>query len=348
MKKDIITINHTLIVDLKNLIEEAKNKAVTYVNSKLVLLYWKIGSKINAEILKDERGEYGEQIIKTVAKELNFLYGKGFDTRALFRMVKFAKLYQEEIVVTLSPLLSWSHFIELIAFEDPLKRQFYEEMCRLEGWSVRQLRKKIDGMLYERTAISKAPKELIKKELQQLQKNNELTPNLAFRDPYVLDFLGLPDTFSENDLENAILNELCLFLQELGTDFSFIARQKRISIDNEDYYIDLLTYHRGLQRLIAIELKLGRFKASYKGQMELYLKWLNKYERKEGEKAPLGLILCGEKKQEHIELLELDKSGIHVAQYLTQLPPREIFEARLRKAIEMAQERQLKLELDKK
>ena len=206
----------------------------------MVLLYWNIGQKINAEILKGERAEYGEQIIKSVAKELNLVYGKGFDVRELFRMIKFAKLYPEEIVVTLSPQLSWSHFIELLAFEDPLKRQFYAEMCRLERWSVRQLRQKIDGMLYERTAISKAPKELIKEELQQLQEHNELTPNLTFRDPYILDFLGLPNAFSENDLENAILDELCLFLQELGTDFCFLARQKRITIDSEDYYIDLL------------------------------------------------------------------------------------------------------------
>lgn len=257
-------------------------------------------------------------------------------------MVQFAKLYPEEIVATLSRLLSWSHFVELITFEDPVKRQFYSEMCRLENWSVRLLRKQIDSMLYERTAISKAPKELIKQELNELQTYNKVTTNLTFRDPYILDFLGLEGTFSEDDLESAILNELCLFLQELGADFSFIARQKRITIDNEDYYIDLLMYHRGLKRMIAIELKLGRFMASYKGQMELYLKWLNKHERKEGEEAPLGLILCGSKKAEHIELLELDKSGIHVAEYLTQLPPKEILESRLRQAINVAQERRKK------
>ncbi len=349
MKKELIGNSKDLIKDLKQLIEEARQKAAIYVNSSLVLLYWNIGKKINAEILKEERAEYGEKIINQVAEQLTILYGKGFNSRSLFRMVKFAKLYPEkQIVSTLSSLLSWSHFIELIAFEDPLKRQFYAEMCRLEHWSVRQLRTKIDGMLYERTALSKVPEKLIKQELQNLQERNEITQNITFKDPYILDFIELPNEFSENDLENAILNELCLFLQELGSDFCFIARQKRITIDNEDFYLDLLTYHRGLNRMIAIDLKLGKFVASYKGQMELYLKWLNKYERKSNEETPLGLILCAEKKQEHIELLELDKSGIHVAQYLTQLPPREIFEARLRKAIEVAQEKHAKLQLNKR
>lgn len=205
-------------------------------------------------------------------------------------MVRLAKLYPEErIVVTLSPLLSWSHFIELISLDDPLKRQFYTEMSRLEHWSVRDLRKKIDGMLYERTAISHHPESVIINDLKKLQERNELTEELVFRDPYILDFLRLPTSFSESDLEDAILDELCNFLQEIGTDFCFIGRQKRITIDNEDFYIDLLTYHRGLKRLVAIELKLGKFTASHKGQMELYLRWLDKYERRSGEEQPLGL-----------------------------------------------------------
>jgi predicted nuclease of restriction endonuclease-like (RecB) superfamily len=255
-------------------------------------------------------------------------------------MVRFSKLFPEEkIVVTLSPLLSWSKFIELIAIEDQLKRDFYTEMCRIENWSVRELRNKIDGMLFERTAISKKPDKLIRQELENLNKNDKLTPDLVFKDPYILNFLKLPDFFSESDFESAILDELCLFLQELGGDFSFIARQKRITIDNEDFYIDLLMFHRSLRRLIVIELKLGKFKASYKGQVELYLRWLDKHERKPGEEHPLGLILCAEKRQEHVELLELDKSGIHVAQYLTELPPREVLEEKLKNAIKTAREK---------
>jgi predicted nuclease of restriction endonuclease-like (RecB) superfamily len=336
---------NVLFDDIVVLINTTKSKVARTVNSSLVILYWKIGQRVNQEILNESRAEYGEKIIKTLAQELCLIYGKGFDSRSLFRMVRFAKAFpDEEIVATLSPLLSWSHFIELISIDDPLKRKFYIQICRLEHWTVRDLRKKIDGLLYERTAIAQQAEYTIENNLSELTKNDTLTQELVFRDPYVLDFLNLPSKFSEKDLENAILDELTKFLHELGTDFCFIARQKRIIIDNEDYYIDLLTYHRGLNRLIAIELKLGRFKAAHKGQMELYLRWLDKYERKSNEESPLGLILCSEKKHEHIELLELNKSGIHVSQYLTELPPKKVLEDKLHNLIKIAQEKYAMLE----
>lgn len=343
------TLNHptletntsNLIKEISTLIESVKKQVARQLNSSLVLLYWKIGQRIHREILKEERAEYGEQIIKQLSAQLTVSYGRSFDARALFRMVRFVKQFaDEEIVVTLSPLLSWSHFIELLAIDNQLKRQFYTEICRLEHWSVRDLRKKIDSLLYERTVISHQPEKVIQQDLNALREKNEISQRLVFRDPYILDFLELPTAFSERDLEDAILDELCRFLQELGTDFCFMGRQKRITIDNEDYYIDLLMFHRGLRRTIAIELKLSRFTASHKGQMELYLRWLNKYERRTGEAEPLGLILCTEKNQEHIKLLELDKSGIHVAQYLTQLPSMEILEKQFKKAVEIAQEKQ--------
>jgi predicted nuclease of restriction endonuclease-like (RecB) superfamily len=235
--------------------------------------------------------------------------------------------------------LSWSHFVGILPIKDDLQRDFYAEMCRMERWSVRTLRKKIDGMLYERTAISKKPEELVKKELSALRDEDRLTPDLVFRDPYFLDFLGLKDTFSEKDLETAILREMESFILELGVGFSFVARQKRITVDNEDYYLDLLFFHRKLKRLIAIELKLGKFKAAYKGQMELYLRWLEKYEKEPGEEIPLGLILCAGKTSEQIELLQLDKSGIKVAEYMTELPKRELLEQKLHKAVELARKR---------
>ncbi len=164
------------------------------------------------------------------------------------------------------------------------------------------------------------------------------SPDLLLKDPYVLDFLGLSDRYLEKDLEDAILREMELFLLELGAGFSFVARQKRVQIDNDDFYIDLLFYNRKLRRLVAIELKLGDFKAEYKGQMELYLRWLAKYEQQEQEGPPIGIILCAGKKQEQIELLELGKSGIHVAEYLTVLPPREALQAKLHQAIENARQ----------
>lgn len=192
-------------------------------------------------------------------------------------------------------------------------------------------------MLYERTAISKKPEETIKNELQFLKETNQLTSDLVFRDPYFLDFLGLKDTFSEKDLESAIVAELQRFITELGTDFAFLARQKRITIDNRDYYIDLLFYHRRLKSLIVIDLKIGEFDASHKGEMELYLGYLEKYESIEGENPPVGLILCTAKNSEHIELLQLNKSNIKVADYFTILPSKELLISKLQQAVQIAQ-----------
>ncbi len=341
---DLEVSTDNLFKDISILIDTARTQVAQYADSSLVLLYWNIGDRINQAILNYERAEYGRQVVKQLSKKLEMNYGKGFNYTALTRMIKFAKLYMDgKIVATLSQQLSWSKFIELITIEDQLKRQFYTEMCRIERWSVRDLRKKLDGMLYERTAISNKPEVVIKRELTNLSQHDELTKDLVFRDPYILDFLQLPNAYSEHDLESAILDDISKFLSELGSDFCFIARQKRIVIDNEDYKIDLLMFHRGMRRLIAIDLKLSSFKASYKGQMELYLRWLDKYERKDSEESPLGLILCASKKQEQIELLELDKSGIHVAQYLTELPPKEVLENRLHKAIEIARARSLEV-----
>jgi YhcG PDDEXK nuclease domain len=166
-----------------------------------------------------------------------------------------------------------------------------------------------------------------------------MTPDLVLKDPYLLDFLGLNDRYLERDLEDAILREMEQFLLELGAGFTFVARQKRLQIDVDDFYLDLLLYNRKLKRLVAIELKLGAFKAEYKSQMELYLRWLAKHEQEEDEQPPTGIILCAGKKQEQIELFELSKSGIHVAEYLTVLPPREALELKLHQSIALARSR---------
>ena len=326
-----------LLGDIRRLIEETRSAVARTVNTGLTMLYWRIGKRINEEILNGQRADYGKQMLATLSQELTRNYGRGFSYSSLTRMVRFAQAFPDgPIVATLSQQLSWSHFKEILPLKDLLQREFYAAMCRAEGWSVRALRKKIDSMLYERTAISKKPEELAKKELSELQEEDRMSPDLVFRDPYVLDFLNLKDTFSERDLEAAILRELESFLLELGVGFTFVARQKRMVIDNEDHYLDLLFFHRKLRRLVAIELKLGRFKAAYKGQMELYLRWLEKHGTEEGEASPLGLILCAEGSHEQIELLELDKTSIHVAEYLTELPPKEVLERKLRAAIETA------------
>jgi predicted nuclease of restriction endonuclease-like (RecB) superfamily len=255
-------------------------------------------------------------------------------------MIRFAQLFPDGgIVSTLSRQLSWSHIIEILQLKDALQRDFYAEMCRIERWGVRTLRAKISGMLFERTALSRKPKELVKQELARLREGDTLTPDLVFRDPYFLDFLGLKDAYSEKDLEAAILREIERFILELGAGFTFVARQKRMVIDGEDFSLDLLFYHRKIRRLIAVELKLERFKAADKGQMELYLRWLEKHEMEPGEESPMGLILCADKGDERVELLQLDKSGIRVASYLTELPSRQVLRRKLHETLIAARAR---------
>jgi predicted nuclease of restriction endonuclease-like (RecB) superfamily len=329
-----------LLADLRQLIEDARRSAAVAVNSSLTLMYWHIGSRIRAEILGGERADYGKEILPTLSAELVPRYGRGFSARSLWRMMQFAEAFPDvQIVSTASRQLSWSHFQELLPLKQPLQREFYAEMCRIEGWSIRVLRERIDSMLYERTALSRKPDELIRQELDTLRRAGDLTPALVLKDPYVLDFLDLHDRYIEKDFEDAILRDLEAFLLELGAGFSFVARQKRIQLDGDDFYIDLLFYNRRLKRLVAVELKLGHFKHAYKSQMELYLRWLDKYERERDELPPLGIILCADKNTEQVELLELDASGIHVAEYLTILPPREVFQDKLHAAIAAAQAR---------
>jgi predicted nuclease of restriction endonuclease-like (RecB) superfamily len=329
-----------LLTDVRRLIESARQRAATGVNAELTLLYWQIGTRVRQEVLLGDRAVYGEQIVHALSTQLTADYGPGFTRTNLFNMIRFAEVYPEEqIVHALRGQLSWSHLRQIVYLDDPLARDFYVQMSRLERWSTRTLEQRIRSMLFERTAISRKPAKLIEQELAALRTADKLTPDLVFRDPYVLDFLGLADTFSEKDVESAICRELERFLLELGSDFTFVARQKRITVDHEDYYLDLLFYHRGLRRLVAIDLKLGRFQAADKGQMELYLRWLEAHERRQGEEPPVGLILCAGKNDEHIELLRLGAAGIRVAEYLTELPPKEMLARKLHDAIRLARRR---------
>lgn len=329
-----------LVDDIRRLVEETRATLSVAVNAALTMLYWRIGTRINEDILQGERARYGKQILQALSAELTGAYGRGWSERNLAYMVRFSEVFPDrEILQTLCAKLSWSHFRLIIYIDAPLKRDFYAEMCRIERWSTRTLQKKIDSMLYERTALSRKPEEVIQHELEQLRDADRLSPDLVFKDPYILDFLGLNDRYMEKDLESAILRDMESFLLEMGTGFAFVARQKRIQIDNDDFYLDLLFYHRKLRRLVAMELKLGEFRPEHKGQMELYLRWLAKYEQEPGEDAPLGIILCAGTKQEQIELLELGQAGIHVAEYLTALPPRELLEAKFHAAIRKSRDR---------
>ena len=331
--------NKTIYTKITLLIEHTKQDIVISVNQSLTLLYWHIGKQIDDEILQNSRADYGKEILQTLSAKLSNEYGRGYTKRNLENMIRFSKVFNDyEIVHSLSAKLTWTHFKTIIYIDDKLKRDFYIGMIKLDKWSTRVLKDRIDSQLYERTALSKNSDELIEYEIDKLH-CGEVSPNIILKDPYILDFLELKDRYLEKDLEDAILRDIENFILELGSGFSFIARQKVLQIDDEDFKIDLLLYNRKLKRLIAIELKLGKFKASYKGQMELYLRWLEKYEKEEDENSPIGIILCADKQSEQIELLELDKSNIHVAQYLTVLPEKKLLEAKLHKVIQKAKER---------
>ena len=339
--------DNVLIGDIRQLIEAARQRTSAAVNAELTLLYWRVGRRIGQEVLGDERAEYGKQVVSSLSRQLTAEYGGGWSEQQLRHCLRLGEIFpDEQILYAVRRELSWTHLRTLIYVDDPLKREFYMEMSRLEGWSSRRLRERMDSMLFERSAISRQPEETIGHELERLRATGQPSSDLLFKDPYVLDFLGLNDRYLEKDLEDAVLRELEQFLLELGAGFTFVARQKRIQIDDDDFYIDLLLYNRKLKRLVAVDFKLGSFRAEYKGQMELYLRWLSRHDQEAGEDPPLGIVLCAGKKQEQIELLELDKSGIHVAEYLTVLPPRETLEARLHQSIETARKRLENKEVD--
>ena len=325
-----LDINKNLFTDIKTVIEQGKQQVAQAVNMGLTATYWHIGKRINEDVLENKRADYGKQILQSLSAKLVKEYGSGFSVKYLRKMMRFAEVYSDfQIVASLMRQLSWTHFTIIIYLKTDLEREFYAQMCRIENWSVRALRKKIDSMLFERSVISKKPEELAKLELKELKEGDKLSPDLVFKDHYVLDFLNLKDTYAEKDLETAVLKEIENFLIELGAGFTFVARQKRMIIDNTDFNLDLLFYHRKLKRLIAIDLKIGKFKASYKGQMELYLRYLEKHETEEGEGTPIGLILCAEGNQEQIELLQLDKANIKVAEYITKYLPKKLLAKKL-------------------
>ncbi len=329
-----VGVAKVLLMEVRDLILSARQTVAAAANATLTMLHWQIGNRIRKDILGEKRAGYGEQILSTLSKQLEAEFGRGFGQRNLFRMVRFAEVFPApKILTSLMTQLGWTHFLHIIRLDDPLKRDFYAEMCRMEKWNTRTLDKKIGSMLYERTALSRKPDALIRQELKALRAADRMTPDLVFRDPYILDFLGLKDTYAEKDVEAAILREMESFILEVGTGFAFVARQKRMIIDGEDHHLDLLFYHRGLRRLVAIELKLGDFKAADKGQMELYLAWLNRYERSEGEEKPVGLILCAGRKDETIELLDLEKDGIRVSSYWTDVLPKEQLRQKLHEAV---------------
>jgi len=318
-------INSNLFKDVQDIIEDGRNNVAVAINAGLTATYWQVGKRINVDVLDNKRAEYGKEIVARLSRQLTNDYGSGWSVKQLQHCIHFVDVFPEfQIVSALRRQLSWTHFKIIIYLKTDLQREFYAQMSRIEKWSTRTLQKKIDGMLFERTTISKKPEELAKMELKELREEDKLSPDLVFKDHYFLEFANLKDTYSENDLEIAIVKNIESFLLELGVGFSFLARQKIMNIGHSDFKLDLLFFHRKLKRLVAIELKLGEFKPAYKGQMELYLRWLEKNEMEEGENKPIGLILCAESDQEQIELMQLDKDNIKVAEYITKYIPSEL------------------------
>ena len=328
-KLEINTGNTDLISEISLLIEQSQRHIATQANSALTQLFWQIGKRINDEILLNKRADYGKQIVVILSEKLMTRYGRSFEEKNLRRMLQFSEQFEDfSIVVTLSRQLSWSHFLVLLPIKQAEAKQYYANLSSVEYWSVRDLRKQIARKAFERNEIANTQLSTFKPELLN-----------TFKDPYILDFLNLKNTYLEQDLERAILHELEAFILELGKGFAFMERQKRMIIDGDDFYLDLLFYNRKLKRLVAIELKLGKFKAAHKGQMELYLKWLSKYEKAEGENEPIGLILCAESNKEQIELLEIQKDGIMVAEYWTEMPSKQALQQKLHQLLIEAKER---------
>ena len=344
MEQDITNVQNrreeVLYDDVCHIIDGARDRIATYLNTEVCMTNWYVGKRIKEDVLYNQRAEYGKQVVKTLSQRLTERYGAGWSEKKLRHCIRSAETFTEDDIVSATQRqLTWTHLKSLIYIKDPLERRFYANLCCIEHWDTRTLDEKIDQQLYQRTAISRKPEEIIKQELAEVKEKNRLLPDLVFRSSYFLDMLGLPDIFTEKDLESAIISQIEDFIKELGSDFTFVARQKRITVDATDYYLDLLFFHRELRRLVAIDLKLGKFKPEHEGQMLLYLRYLNQNERKDWEESPIGLILCSEGNTEHIEYLMLDdNSPIKVAQYYTRLPDKKLLAQKLKTAIAIARE----------
>lgn len=325
--------DRALLGEVSGLIEAARTRAAVAVNSELVMLYWSIGKRIREGVLGGERAAYGQAVVKRLAEQLTKRYGRGYTYTNLTRMVKFAEVWPDEaIVAPLAQQLTWSSICIALVLPDQRKRDFYLTFAACERWSKRTLRAKIDDKLYERTIEARGSVNGLEDELAALR-NTDSAPGLVFREPYVLDFLGLAPSHSEAELERAILDDMWRFIVELGGGFAFVARQKRITVDGDDYYLDLLFYHLGMRCFVAVELKTRKLQPADYGQMLLYLRWLDANERGPADEAPVGLILCADKGPQQVKLLGLEDGEIRAARYIAE-PLRAQMQRRLRETVD--------------
>jgi predicted nuclease of restriction endonuclease-like (RecB) superfamily len=294
--------------DIVGLLQAARAASARSVNALMTATYWEIGRRIvEFEQEGQERAEYGEGIIKQLAEDLEPRFGRGFGWRNLTQMRAFFLVWPaSKILQTPSaksvPLpelaqkfpLPWSAYVRLLSVRNPEARAFYETEALRSGWSIRQLDRQIGSQFYERIALSRNKAAMIEK-ADISESSDTVTPEEAIKDPFVLEFLDLKDEYSETDLEAALIQRLTDFLLELGDDFAFLGRQKRLRIDDAWFRVDLLFFHRRLRCLVVIDLKVGRFSYADVGQMHLYLNYAREHWMKPGENPPVGLILCAEK-----------------------------------------------------
>ncbi|MCB4757490.1 MAG: PDDEXK nuclease domain-containing protein [Elusimicrobia bacterium] len=303
-------------------IRRARSHAATAVNSSMTLLYWGIGRQIVEFDKGGKRAVYGQSLLKAMAEKLEGEFGRGYSWRNLYMMCQFYEAVRDpKILQTLSAKLAWSKLCQIVSFEEPEKRHFYLKLCANEGWSVRELKRQIRSALYERTPLGKRNKALHRgfghpTDIDQ--------PGDVIKDPYIFEFLGLPDRcYSENELERALINRLQDFITELGKGFCFEARQKRIDLDGVSSHVDLVFYHRILKSTVLIDLKIGEFTHQYAGQMNYYLNWWKDNEMGPGDQPPVGIILCASKKDSdaHVEYAIGGLTNrIFVSRYRTYLP----------------------------
>lgn len=313
---------------IRNAVITAQSKVAVAVNTAMIHAYWEIGEQIYLSCGENDRADYGKQLLKYLANELTNEFGKGFSERNLRRMRQFYLAFP--IRSTLSSKLSWSHYMLLMQIDNESRRKFYIEECEKASWSVRQLKRQIDTLYYDRILASKN-KEVVAKEIDELEPKPEYEK--IIKDPYVLEFLNLEANphFYEKDLEQALIDHLQKFLLELGRGFSFVARQQKISFDGRNFYIDLVFYNYILKCFVLIDLKLGDLAHQDLGQIQMYVNYYTRELMNEGDNPPIGIVLCTDKSDSIVKYtLPEDNTQIFASKYMTYLPSEQELKKELR------------------
>ena len=315
---------------LIHIIEESRQNALKKVNEELIKMYWKVGEFLSKET---EHASYGDAYIDEISREIQETFPgiKGFNRRGLYRMKKFYETYKDnEIVTPMVTQISWTnHLLIMSGCKTDEEREFYIRLCIKENYSKRQLERQLDSGYYERYMLSKET--LLPESVKKLGEN-------PFLDSYVMEFLDLPNEFHENDLRKALIRNMKDFILELGKDFTFIDEEYKVQVGGDDFRIDLLFYHRGLQCLVAIELKIGKFKPEYISKLDFYLEALDRQVKKENENPSVGLLLCAAKNDEVVEYaMSRTMSPMLVSQYQLQLPDKAVLEKKLQQLVNIPQ-----------